>query len=84
MKKLTVVLLLALSGCAAKPISTARTDNTDVTVDRLFTVDGCTVYRFRDGALGYHYFTSCAGGTSVREPRGKASVEIEVPTAVRP
>ena len=39
-------------------------------VEKLFTVDGCTVYRFSDG--GYKYFTNCKGNVEWIENCGKA------------
>jgi hypothetical protein len=44
----------------AAPIASYPTDNEGIDVHQLFTHDGCTVYRFRDG--GYHYYVTCARG----------------------
>lgn len=56
------VSLLLLAGCARQELSTARTDNPNFTPDRLFTQDGCTVYRFLDAGR-YHYFATCPGSS---------------------
>lgn len=62
-------VVVALAGCA-KPAETASRAGVDFTVERLFTHDGCTVYRFRD--LGYaRYFTNCSGSASWVESCGK-------------
>lgn len=74
--------LLVLAGCNNQAAEVRRTDNQNFEVERLFTVDGCTVYRFRD-AGNTRYFSSCQGSTSWTEPRGKTSTAIEVPTSVR-
>lgn len=58
----TLLLALLLAGCNRSPISTASTDNHEVAVDKLFTHEGCTIFRFSDG--GYdHYFADCRGAT---------------------
>lgn len=57
------VLFLLMAACYSTPIETRQTDNTDVNVAKLFHVDGCTVYRFRDG-LYEHYFARCSTNTS--------------------
>lgn len=61
MKKLILVIVLALVACSKRPESTTKA-GVDFTVDKLFTVDGCTVYRFGDGGET-HYFTNCRGTT---------------------
>lgn len=53
-----------LASCAQAPNSTTQTTNSLVPVDRLFNIDGCTVYRF-DDAGHYHYFTKCANSQHV-------------------
>ena len=41
-----------------KPIETTKTNNQDYDVNKLFTKDGCDVYRFHDA--GYpRYFVNC-------------------------
>lgn len=59
--RLSIYALTALlSACGVEPEQTAASSNDAVTVERLFSHDGCTVYRFRDGAQ--HYYTRCSGG----------------------
>lgn len=48
------LLLLALAGCVKEPIATATVGN-DVVVEKLFTHEGVTVYRFMD-SWRYHYY----------------------------
>lgn len=59
MKRSILILsaLLALSGCYSRPIERRATDNSEITVETLFTKDGCTVYRFLDS--GTRYFVRC-------------------------
>jgi hypothetical protein len=82
MKYLPLCFLLV--GCAGEPEQTTPVSK-DFKVDRLFTHEGCTVYRFEDA--GYlRYFTNCQGGTSwdTRNANGK-TVHIhkhEIPTEV--
>lgn len=59
-KAVAVLALLAVAGCGAPPVSTSGTDNGQVPLDTLFTHDGCTVYRFRDGGRS-HYWVNCPG-----------------------
>lgn len=83
MTRLAIITLLALAGCNGKPEEATRISE-DFTVERLFTHDGCTVYRFKDA--GARYFTNCQGGTSwtTRHGNGKSShtKQHEIPTEV--
>lgn len=58
---------IALIACDAKPAEESRVvgPQGSYKVDRLFTVDGCTVYRFDDGGRS-RYFTNC-GGSAMSE-----------------
>jgi hypothetical protein len=60
-----VVALALVAGCDDGRRAEARseTSNATYTVDRLFTHDGCTVYRFADRSE-YRYFVRCEGGAS--------------------
>lgn len=65
MNRPAAALLLALlvagifvSGCAKEPESTSRSTNPEIDVARLFSYDGCIVYRFIDNGR-FHYFTRC-------------------------
>ena len=64
MRHLLACLLLSvpLVGCMQPAIATTPSNNPNIEVDTLLTHDGCTVYRFRDGA--YHYFVRCAEARS--------------------
>lgn len=53
-----ILLLAALSGCG-KPAESSTRVGRDFEVERLFTHDGCTVYRFNDYYT--RYFTRCEG-----------------------
>ena len=71
--------LVIVSGCSKEAAETKRTDNENFRVERLFTVDGCTVYRFHD-AGDARYFSSCAGAVSWTETTGKLHINKSVPT----
>ena len=54
---------LLLVACTEPAESTVASSNRNIPVEKLFNVDGCTVYRFQDG--GYNrYFSSCKSGHS--------------------
>lgn len=63
--------VLLVTGCSRPAESVARTNGGDVA--RLFTVDGCTVYRFRD-AGDPHWFTNCPGQVLEEPPRDDSQV----------
>lgn len=64
-----LIALLVVAGCQKQAESTTRA-GLEFQVDKLFTVDGCTVYRFQDGGRS-RYFTNCSGSTSWEESCGK-------------
>lgn len=66
---LIAALSLALIGCQKQAESTTAA-GVEFQVDKLFTVDGCTVYRFNDGG-NPRYFTNCSGSTQWKESCGK-------------
>ena len=68
-----IVLLLPLAAFLAsceeiegKPVATS---NNDATVELLFVVDDCRVYRFYD-KYNYRYLTTCTGSVSWEESVG--------------
>ncbi len=87
MKTTTLIvaaLALAVAGCMRKPVETGKSDNAEIPVDRLFTKDGCTVYRFVDGGNS-RYFVRCDGAASSstgwNESCGKScSRPVDIPT----
>lgn len=78
---LSIVVVLALGACTKKA-ETSTHAGREFTVDKLFTVDDCTVYRFSDA--GYQrYFAKCknSANTSWSESCGKGCTSTyEVPT----
>jgi hypothetical protein len=60
----TLILLFAIvsTACVSAPVSSSPTNNQAIDVEQLFTHEGCTVYRFRDGP--YHYYVRCDNGTA--------------------
>lgn len=66
---LAVLALAALAGCN-KPAETSTAVGREFVVDKLFTHEGCTVYRFEDGG-NKRYFTNCNGSMNWRESCGK-------------
>lgn len=61
---LTALVLVAL-GCKNEAESVVLSSNHNFDVEKLFDVDGCTVYRFTDGRS--HYFARCERSVSVSE-----------------
>lgn len=80
MKKIAVILLLALSGCYKDAKETILTNNTEFNIQLLFEVDGCKVYRFSDGGFA-RYLTICPN-SSVQwtQKTGKSSRPMEIQT----
>ena len=69
MKYILVLMgILSLAACG-KPTETSTRVGRDFVVEKLFTYDGCTVYRFDDGYR--RYFTNCSGSTTWNESCGK-------------
>lgn len=77
---LAAPLLLPLLACVNDPVATTASNNGEVPVDVLFTHDGCTVYRFRDGI--YHYYVRCKGEPAVSTLScvGKHCSDDSIPT----
>ena len=74
-------LLLLLSGCEKPPQSMNSTTNPSVPVEKMFTHEGCTVYRFRDdGRLVY--YTNCKGSTQSTVQSGKTTRPVNVQTTI--
>lgn len=71
MKKLllAIAVVTLMAGCNKAPEASNRA-GTDFVVDKLFTHEGCTVYRFNDGGSS-RYFTNCNGSTSWNRSCGK-------------
>lgn len=63
-----IIAVAVLSGCQKAPES-SRTAGQGFNVEKLFTVDGCTVYRFYDDRSVY--FTNCNGATQWQQSCGK-------------
>lgn len=72
---LPLTALIVLAGCTKQAESTQQA-GVEFTVERLFTVDGCTVHRFHDGGYA-RYFTNCKGSVSWERPCGKACKQPE-------
>jgi len=66
-KTLSVILISCivafLTACRNDALETTQTDNVEISVGKLFTKDGCTVYRFKDGGSS-RYFVKCNSGQS--------------------
>ena len=67
MKKLIIcaALLLGLASCdSAEPKERINSDNVDITVELMFTHDGCNMYRFQScKGCHYVYWSDCRGST---------------------
>lgn len=70
MNKILIILAAALLAGCSKPAETSTAVGTEFVVDKLFTHEGCTVYRFSDGG-NKRYYTNCQGSTSWQENCGK-------------
>jgi hypothetical protein len=80
MKRITALCLLALLvGCdGGRAPELSQPVGHGYEVERLFTHEGCTVYRFMERG-GYRYFTNCSGSTSWTQSCGKnCSRPVEV------
>lgn len=79
MKKVILVLLaaLALAGCEKAPESSQHQG--EFKIDKLFTADGCTMYRFYDNGRAV-YYSNCAGSVQTTRQEGRHSVDVSVPT----
>lgn len=84
MKAIITIILasLVLTGCKLpEEPERIKTDNPNFTVEKLFTVDGITVYRFNDNTHKI-YFTNKTGSVQYeyRRRAGKASSTVRVQT----
>lgn len=84
MKKIIIIsiALLALTACESKQVEEVKaSSNQSYPVEKLFTVNGITVYRFRDNDR-YVYFTNRTGDVqySYQKRVGKATKTIRVQT----
>lgn len=61
--------LIALSACQKEAETVQRVGASGVDVEKLFTFEGCSVYRFQDDRTVY--FTNCSGSTQYAENCGK-------------
>lgn len=72
---LLLITVFVLIGCNKPSQETSSIGEFEV--EKLFTKDGCTVYRFFDNRMVY--FTNCDGSTSYNESCGKGcSKQVEV------
>ncbi|WP_145182356.1 DUF4884 domain-containing protein [Pseudomonas sp. URMO17WK12:I11] len=67
---LSLLLLATLAGCLEPTPPATSSVARGFKVEKLFTVDGCTVYRFLDGGWN-RYFTNCSGSASWSQDCGK-------------
>lgn len=63
MKKLIIAICALLLVSCNKDAESVQQVGISFQVGRLFTTEGCTVYRFSDGGRNV-YFTNCTGSTS--------------------
>lgn len=62
MKKLGLLLVLAVALVSCKEAPQATVQSGNFQVEYLFENDGCKAYRFQDGGR-YIYYTDCSGKT---------------------
>ncbi len=78
MKCMTIIAaMIALTGCEKAP--EVQIQSGEFNVERLFTVDGCTAYRFRDSYRAI-YYTNCNGSTQSEYRHGRAMRQETVQT----
>lgn len=86
MKKALISVLVAmtlLTGCEKASESTVVVGvESDFKVVRLFTVDGCTAYRFYDNGRAI-YYTNCKGATDSTYNSGKNVMHQQVTTDIK-
>lgn len=71
MSRFLLLGAILLAACdEVKPLETATTQNATVDVEKLFTYEGCTMYRFHDD--GKHYFAVCTGVAATETTRSPA------------
>ena len=70
MRTVLAIFALTLLAACGKPAETSTAVGKEFVVDKLFTHEGCTVYRFYDGGNS-RYYTNCQGSTSWTEQCGK-------------
>ena len=58
MNKTLIILAVALLAGCSKQAETSTAVGAEFVVDKLFTHEGCTVYRFYDGGNA-RYYTNC-------------------------
>ncbi|QXV80831.1 hypothetical protein bas02_0065 [Veterinaerplatzvirus Jeanpiccard] len=72
-----IAAIIALTGCEKAP--EVQIQSGEFNVERLFTVDGCTAYRFRDSGKAV-YYTNCHGSTQSEYKSGKVTKQEIVQT----
>lgn len=80
MKNLFIIftLIICLVSCAGNGQRQVTSENYgNYQVQKLFTVDSITVYRFSDGGH-FHYFTNRKGSTIVTYSNGKTTYSSEI------
>lgn len=50
-----------LAACGADPIEIAQTGNSGVSAAKIAVVDGCNIWRIKDGTSETVYFAKCSG-----------------------
>lgn len=69
MRNAFILIVLGVAACAKAPVFTDGTDNKEIPIDRLFTHEGCSIYRFHDFG-DYHYFSDCRNAVTNRCGKG--------------
>lgn len=87
MKKIVFVCatLIALSACGANPIESVDSGNTDVSIEKIGTVEGCNIYRVEDGYRRDFYTTICSSSSNTSQfiRAGKTTRLLQVDTVYR-
>lgn len=71
-----VLAIVSLSSCTIKVDKSQIESVGNFNVERLFTHEGCTAYRFNDGSK-YVYYTNCGTQTQSTHSCGKNCTETD-------
>ncbi len=75
------MLLFVIVGCAKEAEKQVQVSNDNFQVELLFTIDDCRVYRFYDRGSS-RYFSTCKGSIDWKEPQGKTTIDVTIPTEI--
>lgn len=67
LRRMLLAIAVFAAACTPTPsVSTSQTDNDAIVVSKLFTHEGCSVYRFEADGY-YRYYAHCGGPATVMQ-----------------